>query len=149
MARSFFVILYMQTLQTLQHPVVLFDGVCNLCNSSIQQVIQHDPERKFRFASLQGELGQQVLQQFHLPVNQFNSFILLQDGKLYYKSTAAIKVMQQMRGGWKWLSYLLWIIPFFIRDFFYDFIARNRYKWFGKQESCWVPTPELRALFYD
>lgn len=139
----------MQTLSDLQHPVILFDGVCNLCNSSVQQVIQHDPGRTFRFASLQGALGQRVLQHFHLAADQFNSFSLLQNGQLYSKSTAAIKVMRQMNGGWKWASYLLWIIPFFIRDFFYDIIARNRYKWFGKQESCWLPTPELKALFYD
>jgi len=139
----------MQTLQNIQHPVILFDGVCNLCNSSVQKVIKHDPERKFRYASLQGKLGQEVLQHFHLPATQFNSFLLLQNGKLFTKSTAALKVMKQMSGGWKWLYYPLMIIPPFIRNFFYDIIARNRYKWFGKQEACWLPTPELKALFYD
>jgi predicted DCC family thiol-disulfide oxidoreductase YuxK len=139
----------MQTLQHISHPVILFDGVCNLCNSSVQKVIKYDPQRKFRFTSLQGQLGQEILRHFNLPADQFNSFSLYQDGHLYFKSTAAIKVMRQMNGGWKWLSYLLWIVPFFIRDFFYDFIARNRYKWFGKQESCWLPTPSLKELFYD
>ncbi len=139
----------MQTLQTIHHPIILFDGVCNLCNSSVQKVIKYDPERKFRFASLQGKLGQQVLEQFHLPVGEFNSFLLLQDGQLFSKSTAALKVMKQMNGGWKWLYYPLTIIPPFISNFFYDIIARNRYKWFGKQEACWLPTAELKALFYD
>lgn len=139
----------MQTLQNIQHPVILFDGVCNLCNSSVQKVIKHDPERKFRYTSLQGQLGQEVLQHFYLPATQFNSFLLLQNGKLFTKSTAALKVMKQMSGGWKWLYYPLMIIPPFIRNFFYDIIARNRYKWFGKQEACWLPTPELKALFYD
>lgn len=139
----------MQTIHNITHPVILFDGVCNLCNASIQRVIKNDPAAIFRFASLQGQLGQQVLEHFQLPASSFNSFLLLQDGKLHSKSTAAIKVMKQMKGGWKWLYYLLIIIPPFIRNFFYDFIARNRYKWFGKQEACWVPTPELKALFYD
>jgi len=139
----------MQTLHNLKHPVILFDGVCNLCNASIQRVIKNDPAALFRFASLQGQLGQQVLEQFHLPADAFNSFLLLQDGQLFSKSTAALKVMKQMKGGWKWLYYPLIIIPPFIRNFFYDIIARNRYKWFGKQEACWLPTPELKALFYD
>jgi len=148
-ACSFLVNLQMQIFQQISHPVILFDGVCNLCNSSVQKVIKHDPERKFRFASLQGQLGQQALAQFHLPATDFNSFLLLADGKLFTRSTAALKVMKEMNGGWKWLYYLLIIVPPFIRNFFYDFIARNRYKWFGKQEACWLPTPVLKALFYD
>jgi len=139
----------MQTLQHLKHPVILFDGVCNLCNASIQRVIKHDPAGIFRFASLQGQLGQQVLEKFQLPADAFNSFLLLEDGQLFSKSTAALKVMKQMTGIWSLLYYPLIIIPPFIRNFFYDIIARNRYKWFGKQESCWLPTPELKVLFYD
>lgn len=131
------------------HPVILFDGVCNLCNASVQRVIKYDPKRIFRYASLQGQFGNQVLTQFQLPTTSFNSFILLKDGVIYTKSTAALKVMKEMSGLWSVLYYVLIIIPPFIRNFFYDIIAKNRYKWFGKQESCWVPTAELKALFYE
>lgn len=139
----------MQTLSSLQHPVILFDGVCNLCNASIQRVIKRDPSAIFRFASLQGKLGQQVLEHFQLPTTTFNSFLLFENGRLYTKSTAALKVIKQLNSGWRFLYYPLIIIPPFIRNFFYDFVARNRYKWFGKQEACWLPSPQLRALFYD
>lgn len=130
------------------HPVILFDGVCNLCNASVQKVIKYDPERKFRYASLQGKFGQQVLNEFQLPGTNFNSFILLKDNQIYTKSTAALKVAKEMSGLWS-LLYVFIIIPPFIRNFFYDLVARNRYKWFGKQETCWLPTPDLKQLFYE
>ena len=136
-------------LQDLKHPVILFDGVCNLCNASVQYVIEHDPTHQFRFGALQGRLGQELLQHFQLPASDFNSFVLLQDGKLFTKSTAALKVLKQLKGGMSWMYYPLIVVPIFIRDFFYSIIARNRYKWFGREESCWLPTPELMTLFYD
>jgi len=133
---------------TKTHPVILFDGVCNLCNASVQKVIQYDPKRKFRFASLQGSFGQEVLQQFHLSGTDFNTFILLKDGQIYTKSTAALKVAKEMSGLWSFL-YAFIIVPPFIRNFFYDLVAKNRYKWFGKQDACWLPTPDLQQLFYQ
>ncbi len=134
--------------EELQHPVILFDGVCNLCNSSVQFVIKHDKKRMFRFASLQSHFGQQVLQQFQIQTNNFNSFIVLENNRIYTKSTAAFKVIKQLNGLWK-LLYVFIIVPSFIRNAVYSFIANNRYKWFGKKESCWIPTAELKELFYQ
>lgn len=131
----------------LSHPVILFDGICNLCNASVQYVIKHDKKKLFRFASLQSSFGESVLKQYNLPVNTFNSFILLSDNKIYTRSTAALLVAKKLSGLIK-LLYGFIIIPRFIRDFVYDIIAKNRYKWFGKKEACWVPTPELKSLFF-
>lgn len=129
------------------NPVILFDGVCNLCNSSVQFVIKHDPKKQFRFASIQGDYGQQVLKQFDLPPNTLNSFILFKDQQIYTHSTGALMVAKQLSGAWP-LLYAFIIIPPFIRNAVYQFIANNRYKWFGKKESCAIPSPELKALFY-
>ncbi|UAY52491.1 thiol-disulfide oxidoreductase DCC family protein [Ferruginibacter albus] len=126
--------------------IILFDGVCNLCNRSVQTVIKNDPQAKFVFASLQSEEGKQLLKQFDLPVSKLDSFVLLQDDKAYTQSTAALKVAAQIKGAWKLLAVFL-IVPKFIRDGVYDWIARNRYKWFGKQNECMIPTPELKARF--
>ncbi|MBA4258517.1 MAG: hypothetical protein C0446_05100 [Chitinophaga sp.] len=130
------------------NPVILFDGVCNLCNSTVLFVIKHDPKKQFRFASIQGDYGQQVLKQFHLPPDSLNSFILLKDNQIYTHSTGALKVARQLSGAWP-LLYACIIIPPFIRNAVYQFIANNRYKWFGKKESCEVPSPALKALFYN
>lgn len=129
------------------NPVILFDGVCNLCNSSVQFVIKHDPKKQFRFASIQGDYGQQVLKQFHLPPNALNSFILFKDKQIFTHSTGALMVAKQLSGAWP-LLYAFIIVPAFIRNAVYQFIANNRYKWFGKKESCAIPSPELRSLFY-
>ena len=126
-------------------PIIFFDGVCNLCNSSVQFVIKKDKDNKFRFASLQSQAGQEILQQFNLSQSDFNSFILFEDGKLYTRSTAALRVLSQLRG-WKW-SRIFNVVPRFLRDGVYNVVARNRYKWFGKQESCMVPSPDLVSRF--
>ena len=128
-------------------PVILFDGVCNLCTGSVQFILKRDKEKKFLFASLQSGYGQDLLKQFDLPTNTFNSFILYQDGKILTRSTAALKMVQQLKG-WKWVK-ICWIVPGFIRDAVYNLIAKNRYKWFGKKNECWLPTPELKARFLD
>lgn len=133
---------------TLSFPVILFDGVCNLCSSSVQFVIKHDPKHYFHFASLQSSFGQEVLEKYKLPAADFDSFILLENGKVYTRSTAALKVIKKLNGLWPAL-YAFVIIPPFIRNAVYNFIARNRYQWFGKQEACWLPTPELKELFID
>ncbi|MBH2004796.1 MAG: thiol-disulfide oxidoreductase DCC family protein [Sphingobacteriia bacterium] len=130
------------------HPIVFFDGVCNLCTQSVQFIIRRDPEQKFRFASLQSEFGQQVLKHFNLPVTRLNTLILLHDGKIYRKSTAALRIANELSGAWSAL-YALAIIPAFIRDPVYDLIARNRYKWFGKQAHCMIPSPQLKDLFIN
>lgn len=130
------------------NPVVLFDGVCNLCSSSVQFVIRHDPQRQFRYASLQSAFGRQVMTHFGLPSNQLNSFILLEGDTIHTKSSGALRVAKKLNGLWP-LLYGFIIVPPFIRDAVYTFIANNRYKWFGKKEACWLPTPELRNLFLD
>jgi predicted DCC family thiol-disulfide oxidoreductase YuxK len=130
------------------NPVILFDGVCNLCNSSVLFVIKHDPRKQFRFASIQGDYGQQVLKQFHLPPNSLNSFILLKDNQIYTHSTGALKVAKELSGAWP-LLYAFIIVPPFIRNAVYQFIANNRYKWFGKKEQCMVPSPALKELFHS
>ncbi|MBV9963124.1 MAG: thiol-disulfide oxidoreductase DCC family protein [Parafilimonas sp.] len=130
------------------HPVILFDGVCNLCNSGVQFVIRHDPEHIFRFASLQSTYGQQILSKYDLPLNNYNSFILLTNHKIYTRSSAALMVAKQLQGFIK-LLYIFIAAPKFIRDGIYNIIAKNRYKWFGKKNECWIPTPELKSLFFE
>jgi predicted DCC family thiol-disulfide oxidoreductase YuxK len=129
-----------------ESPVILFDGVCNLCNRSVQTVIRHDRHGVFKFASLQSNSGQQILQQYNIHDAELNSFVLVENGNLYLRSTAALRVAGQLQGPIRWLKIFL-IVPAFIRDGVYALIARNRYKWFGKSESCMMPTPSIRARF--
>lgn len=126
--------------------IILFDGVCNLCNSSVNFIIDHDKKNDFRFASLQSEAGQDLLKKFHLNVKDFDSIILIENGKHYQRSSAVLKIVKKFPGLWK-LLYLFIIVPKPLRDFVYDNIADNRYKWFGKKESCRVPAPELKEKF--
>ena len=128
-------------------PVIFFDGVCNLCSGSVQFILKRDKEKKFLFASLQSGYGQNFLKKYELPTDTFNSFILFEDGKILTRSAAALKIFSQLKG-WKWVG-LFWVVPKFIRDTVYNLIAKNRYKWFGKKNECWVPTPELKARFLD
>lgn len=127
-------------------PLILFDGVCNLCNSSVQFVIKHDKKKQFHFASLQGETGQHILLKYELPTASFNSFILIADGILYRESTAVLILLKILGGPWR-LLYVFIILPAFIRNAVYRFIASNRYRWFGKRESCMLPSPELKGRF--
>jgi predicted DCC family thiol-disulfide oxidoreductase YuxK len=138
----------MPAIDNLSHPVILFDGVCNLCSSSVQFVIKRDKKDVFRFASLQSSFGQALLKNNNMPTIGFNSFILFDRKKIYTKSTGALMVAKKL-GGVLSLLYFFIIIPSFIRDSIYDFIARNRYKWFGKKEECWIPTDELKNKFFD
>lgn len=131
-----------------QHPVILFDGVCNLCNSVVQFVIKHDRKKQFRFASLQSEFGKNVMERFGLPADELNSFILLENKNIYTRSTAALRVAKELNNGLS-LLYGFIIVPPFIRNAVYSWVAHNRYKWFGKKEACWIPTPELKDLFLD
>jgi predicted DCC family thiol-disulfide oxidoreductase YuxK len=128
-------------------PIILFDGICNLCSNSVQFILKRDKEKKFLFASLQSNYGQALLKQFNLPTNTFNSFLLFENGKILTRSTAALKMFSQLKG-WAWVK-IFWIVPKFIRDAVYNLIARNRYKWFGQKNECWLPTPELKARFLD
>ena len=128
--------------------IILFDGICNLCSSSVQFVIKRDAKNRFLFASLQSAAGQGYLRRFGLPADSFHSFVLVEDDKCYTRSTAALRVARFLTGAWP-LLYACIIIPRFIRDAIYNVIARNRYKWFGKKEACWIPTPDLKKTFLD
>ncbi len=130
----------------MEHPVVLFDGVCNFCNGAVNYIIRQDKKDVFRFTALQSEAGQQLLEHHKLPRQHFDSFILVEKGKIYKASTAGLKIYGRLPWYWKWTQ-VFWIVPAFIRDAVYHFIARNRYKWFGKKESCMIPGPEVRKKF--
>jgi predicted DCC family thiol-disulfide oxidoreductase YuxK len=129
-------------------PIVLFDGVCNLCNSAVKFVIRQDKKNSFLFASLQSEMGQQLLSQYNFPLDELNSFILIENNKAYTRSTGALRVVKKLKGLWP-LLYGFIIVPGFIRDAVYNWIGKNRYKWFGKKEECMIPTPELKARFLN
>lgn len=131
---------------TVPHPVILFDGVCNLCNQSVLFIIKRDHQGTFRFAALQSEFGQRVLQEHQFDPAKLYSIILVEGDKVTDRSTAALRIARRMNGLWP-LLYGLIIIPPFIRNWVYDWISRNRYKWFGKKDECMIPTPELKARF--
>ncbi|WP_421938734.1 thiol-disulfide oxidoreductase DCC family protein [Pedobacter sp.] len=129
-----------------QNAVIFFDGVCNLCNSAVQFVIRHDQKDHFSFSPLQGEFASAILPEFDIIPYKLNSILLLDEGRLYTKSSAALRITKKLSGLWP-LLYGLIVIPKVIRDWFYDIIAKNRYKWWGKQESCWLPMPALKNKF--
>jgi len=128
-----------------EHPIILFDGVCNFCNGAVNFIIKRDKERVFRFAPLQSEVGQELLKEYHLPT-KMESFVLICKGKAYKKTSAALQIASILGGAWK-ITGVLWILPPFARDWAYTIIANNRYKWFGKKDACMIPTPEIRSLF--
>jgi predicted DCC family thiol-disulfide oxidoreductase YuxK len=128
------------------HPIVLFDGVCNLCSGAVQFIIRRDPEGRFRFASLQSPLGEELLARFGIDSKLVDSVILVEGDRWFKESDAALRVAHGMSGAWRML-WVLRVIPRPIRDGLYRLVARNRYRWFGKPETCWLPTPELRGRF--
>jgi len=126
--------------------IILFDGVCNLCNSSVTFVIKRDKKDAFRFAALQSDVGQQLIAKFNIDTAQTDSIILIDNDKAYVKSSAALRAARSLSGVWP-LLYGFMIVPRFLRNWVYDYIAKNRYKWYGQRESCMIPTPELKAKF--
>ncbi|BFI99950.1 MULTISPECIES: thiol-disulfide oxidoreductase DCC family protein [Priestia] len=130
------------------HPIILFDGVCNLCNQWVQFVIKRDRRALFRFASLQSDTAGILLRKHNYEDPPLQSVILLMNGNLYTESTAILHIVRHLRGPIKLMA-CLQVVPAFIRNPFYRFIARNRYKWFGKQTSCMLPTPETKIRFLD
>jgi predicted DCC family thiol-disulfide oxidoreductase YuxK len=133
---------------SIEKKIVLFDGVCNLCSGSVQFILKRDRKNQFLFASLQGNYGQRILESHHLPKDNFNSFLLVEGDKLYTRSSGALRMLKHLGGGWG-LLYAFIIVPKFLRDAVYNFIAKNRYKWFGKKETCWLPKPEWKERFLD
>ena len=132
--------------QVLQNAVVLFDGVCNFCNSSINFVMDRDPSGFFKFGALQSEEASLLLKNAGYHSDYLDSVVLLQDGHVYRDSEAALRIARRMAGLWP-LMYGFIIVPRVIRDTVYHWIARNRYRWFGKMNSCRMPTPEIRSRF--
>ena len=129
--------------------IILFDGVCNLCNTSVQYVIKHDKKDLFRFVALQSETGQKILKHIGISTNNIDSIVLYEPGvAYYYKSSAALEIAKNL-GGIFTYGTIFKIIPTSLRDSIYDYVAKNRYKWYGKQDNCMIPTKELKAKFLE
>lgn len=129
--------------------IVLFDGVCNFCNSTVQRIIKRDDNDIFRFAALQSEVGIKLVSERKINTTKVDSIILIEPGIAYHiKSDAALNIGRHLKG-YRTISKVLNLIPNGLRDIVYDFIARNRYKWYGKKDQCMIPTPELKAKFLD
>lgn len=128
--------------------VILFDGVCNLCNGAVNFIIKRDKNDVFRYASLQSEIGKQLAVERGVDTSKLDTILLIEQQTYYHKSTAALQIAKQLSGGYPLLSVFL-IFPKLLRDWVYDIISKNRYKWFGKRDNCVIPTPELKALFID
>ena len=130
--------------------IVLFDGVCNLCTGTVQFIIKRDRKDLFRFASLQSEIGKQLMQERSIDPESNNSIIVIEPQIAYYlKSSAAIEIAKELGGLWPAIQVFSYILPESIRDSIYELIAKNRYKWFGKKDSCMIPTPALESKFLD
>lgn len=129
--------------------IILFDGVCNFCNDSVLKVIKNDKNNVFVFTSLQSDTGKKIIEHIGIDINIIDSIILYQPNVAYYiKSSAALNIIKEFSGFWG-LMQLFWIFPEPIRNVVYDYIAKNRYKWFGKKENCMIPTPKLKAKFLE
>jgi predicted DCC family thiol-disulfide oxidoreductase YuxK len=126
--------------------LVLFDGVCNLCSALVQFVIRHDRVAKFRFAAIQSEIGKEIFQSHGLDPADLQTFVFISGGRMHVRSDAAIEVVSRFGGAWK-LFTIFRLVPRMVRDSGYSFVARNRYRWFGRKEVCMVPTPEIKERF--
>jgi predicted DCC family thiol-disulfide oxidoreductase YuxK len=134
--------------QVPEGPVVLFDGVCNLCNGVVRFVVPRDEAGQVRFAALQSDAGQALLRAFDLPTGDFDSFVLVDDGEYYTKSAAALRLASYLDGPVSWLA-AFGVLPRPVRDAVYDLVAAHRYRVFGRKEQCMVPTPDLEARFLE
>jgi predicted DCC family thiol-disulfide oxidoreductase YuxK len=126
-------------------PIILFDGVCNLCNGAVQFVISNDPNKVFKFASLQSEFAQDFLKNHQLPTQKFDTLILIENDKVFVKSKAVFKIVKYLPK-YNWLR-IFSFLPIVVSDFFYDIVSKNRLKWFGQRDSCWLPTEDLKERF--
>lgn len=126
--------------------IILFDGVCNFCNGSVNFIIERDRAGYFKFAPLQTEIGEKLLSEHGIDKSETDSVIMIEDGEAFMYSTAALRIAQKLDGAWSYV-YIFRFVPRFLRDFFYKLFAKYRYKLFGKQEACMLPTPEIRARF--
>ena len=126
-------------------PILLFDGVCNYCNRWVNFILLHDKRKKFRFAALQSEAGKKLLKQYNVSEKE-ESVVLIYNDKVYLKSSAGLHIVYHL-GGFYALGFIFILVPEYIRDFYYDIIARNRYKWWGKRTECIIPTEEVKKRF--
>jgi predicted DCC family thiol-disulfide oxidoreductase YuxK len=127
--------------------IILFDGICNLCNSAVQFIIKRDPTGYFKFASLQSETGQRLIKQYGVN-RHIESLIVIEKQSVYIKSSAALQISRKLTGFWRFFS-ILRVFPPLFRDYLYDLVAKNRYNWFGKSDSCMLPTAEMKKRFLD
>ncbi|MCQ6264838.1 thiol-disulfide oxidoreductase DCC family protein [Fictibacillus sp. WQ 8-8] len=128
--------------------ILLFDGVCNFCNGIVNFLIRQDKKGRISFGSLQSDAGQGLLSEFLLPVQDFESLVYIKKGLIYQRSTAALEIARDLGGLWS-VAYILVVIPKPLRDGLYSWIAKNRYRWFGKKDHCMIPTPDIRKRFID
>ncbi|NOT75608.1 MAG: thiol-disulfide oxidoreductase DCC family protein [Cyclobacteriaceae bacterium] len=126
--------------------IVLFDGVCNLCNGFVNFLILRDTENKLKFGSLQSEAGQALLKKYNYSEKSLSTVVLIENNQLYSQSTAVLRILRRLNGAYS-LMYVFMILPRFLRDFFYQLISKNRYMLFGKKDECMLPTPALKAKF--
>lgn len=125
--------------------IVLFDGVCNLCSSSVRFIISHNSKKNIKFASLQSAFGQSQLQKYQLPI-EVRTIVLIKGEQYFTKSSAVLEICKELNRLYPLLTFFK-IIPLPLRDWIYNFVARRRYQWFGKKDQCWLPTPELQSRF--
>jgi predicted DCC family thiol-disulfide oxidoreductase YuxK len=126
--------------------VILYDGVCHLCHRGVNFVLRHDKKKIFQFSPLQSEYSKKILRHNNESDTVMDTFILITEEKIFHRSDAALKILMMLGGGWK-LFYPLYIFPKFFRNGIYNFVSRNRYKWFGKEDQCIIPSPEIRERF--
>lgn len=132
----------------MEKQIILFDGVCNLCNKAVTYIIDHDKNDHFKFAALQSDVGKDLLSKHSIDPQEIDSIVLIDTNKAYIKAGAALRIAKKLSGALP-LLYGFVILPKFITNAIYDFIARNRYDWFGKKDNCMIPSPELKAKFLD
>jgi predicted DCC family thiol-disulfide oxidoreductase YuxK len=128
--------------------VVLFDGVCTLCNRTVDFVVRHDRARQFRYGSLQSSAARTLLEKFNLPTDSLESIVVIDRERVYTKSAAALRIARELDKPWRFLT-VLRIVPSGLRDRLYDWIARHRYSWFGKKDTCRIPTDAEKELFLE
>ncbi|WP_017811506.1 MULTISPECIES: thiol-disulfide oxidoreductase DCC family protein [Paenibacillus] len=131
-----------------EHPIVLVDGVCHFCQGATKFIIKRDPKGIFHFASIQSEVGQKLMQKGGLRTDTMDTFVLIEKGQFYTRSTAALRIARRLRYAWP-LLYAFIVVPKMLRNSVYNLIARNRYRWFGKSDQCMLPTPEIRERFIE
>lgn len=128
--------------------IVLYDGWCNLCDYSVQFILKRDKNAYFKFAALQSETGKKLQEKYNLPTDTIDTIVLIEADKAYLRSTAGLRIARKLNRLWP-ILYVFIMVPPFIRNLIYRFIARNRYKWFGKKDACAMPTPDIKARFLD